>query len=133
MKHLHAFLLALLLAGAVVAATLAVLRTTSLGADAKKPSAVPDTRIAARNAKLDKIEAGLRRSLKKKPPPLPKLPKRKAAQVVHVVSSPPPVQPQPSAVAPATSQVVAPSSGAQSGGTGEQEGEPEDDHEGGER
>jgi hypothetical protein len=74
MKRSHALVLALLLGAAAVAATFSVLTTTSLGIGAK--AAVPAAEIAARNAKLDKAEAAVRRALEKKPPALPKLPKR---------------------------------------------------------
>jgi hypothetical protein len=108
MKRSHALLLALLLGVAVVAATFAVVTTTSLGMSARAAApAMPDARIAARTAKLDKTEAALRRALRKKPPALPKLPKRVAPQsrVVHVVSSPPPAEPVSVATsAPTTSQ-----------------------------
>ena len=100
MKRSHAVLLALLLGVAVVAATFAVMTTTSLGMSAKAAApAGSSARIAARNHKLDKTEAALRRALGKKPPALPKLPKRVSAQphVVQVSSSPAPTQPVASA------------------------------------
>ena len=96
MKRSHAVLLALLLGVAVVAATFAVLTTTSLGMSAKAAAPAPSSaQIAARSHKLDKTEAALRHALKKKPPALPKLPKRASAQphVVQVSSSSAPAQP----------------------------------------
>ena len=96
MKRAHALLLALLLGVAVVAATFAVITTTSLGMSAKAAApTIASARFAARTAKLDKTEAALRRALRNKPPALPKLPKRAVAhpRVVHVVSSPLPAQP----------------------------------------
>ncbi len=106
MKRSHAVLLALLLGAAVVAATFAVMTTTSLGMSAKAAApAVSSTQIAARNHKLDKTEAALRHALKKKSPALPKLPKRVAAQP-HVVqvSSSGPAQPVAAAPSAPTSQ-----------------------------
>ena len=97
MKRSHALLLALLLGVAAVAATFAVLSTTSLGMSAKAAPATSSARIAARNAKLDKAEAALRHALKKRPPALPALPKRVKAQP-HVV--------QVAAPAPAAQQVA---------------------------
>ena len=90
MRRPHAFLIALLLGLTVVAAGYAVLRTTSLGMSAKQTAAIPDEQIAARKAKLDKVEAALARALAKKPPALPKLPKRRSAPVARVVSAPAP-------------------------------------------
>ena len=91
MKSSHAVLLSCLLAVAAVAATLAVLKTTSLGLQAKPAAAaVSANQVATRNAKLDRTEAALRRALRKKPPALPKLPARQtpAAHAVSVGSSP---------------------------------------------
>ena len=54
MKSSHAVLLSCLLAVAAVAATLAVLKTTSLGMQAKPAAAaVSAEQLAARNAELD--------------------------------------------------------------------------------
>jgi hypothetical protein len=86
-KRSHALLLAILLGAAALAAAFAVLTTTSLGMSAKQPSAVSDAQIAARNAKLDKAEAALRRALEKKPPALPKLPKHASAPGVRAAGS----------------------------------------------
>ena len=77
MKSSHAVLLSCLLAVAAVAGTLALLKTTSLGVQAKPAAAaVSAEQAAARNAQLDRTEAALRRALRKKPPALPKLPAR---------------------------------------------------------
>jgi hypothetical protein len=107
MKRSHALLLALLLGVAAVAATFALLSTTSLGISAKAAPATPTAQIAARNAKLDKAEAALRRALRKRPPALPELPKRINPHPPVVQVTAPPAHPAagPSA---ATSQ---PSSG----------------------
>jgi hypothetical protein len=91
MKPSHAVLLSCLLAVAAVAATLAVLKTTSLGMKATPAAAsVSAEQIAARNARLDRAEAALRRALRKKPPALPKLPARltPAVHQASVSSSP---------------------------------------------
>jgi hypothetical protein len=91
MKSSHAVVLSLLLAVAAVAATLAVLKTTSLGMRAKPAAAAGSAeQVAARNAQLDRTEAALRRALRKKPPALPKLPVRQtpAAHPASVSSSP---------------------------------------------
>lgn len=86
MKSSHAVLLSCLLAVAAVAATLAVLKTTSLGMQAKPAAAALSAeQVAARNAKLDRTEAALRRALRKKPPALPKLPARHSP-VAHPAS-----------------------------------------------
>jgi hypothetical protein len=90
MKSSHAVLLSCLLAVAAVAATLAVLKTTSLGMQAKPAAAAPAEQVTARNARLDRTEAALRRALRKTPPALPKLPARQtqAAHPASVGSSP---------------------------------------------
>lgn len=103
MKSSHAVLLSCLLAVAAVAATLAVLKTTSLGMQAKPAAAaVSAEQLAARNAELDRTEAALRRALRKKPPALPKLPARQtpAAHPASVGSSPSSSQGAVSAAAP---------------------------------
>jgi hypothetical protein len=97
MKRTHALLLALLLGVAVVAATFAVVTTTSLGTSAQAAPSGSSAKIAARNAALDKSEAALRHALKKKPPALPRIPMRQAAHTVQVRSS---VPAQPAAAAP---------------------------------
>lgn len=120
MKRSHALLLALMLGAAAIAAAFAVVTTTSLGMSATRPSAVSDAQIAARNAKLDRAEAALRRALEKKPPGLPKLPKHRSASAVRVVGSSGPVQTG-MAVPVAAPTVVASSS--DDGGTPESESE----------
>jgi hypothetical protein len=109
MKRSHALLLALLLGVAVVAATFAVMTTTSLGMSAKAAApATSSAQIAARNHKLDKTEAALRRALAKKPPALPKVPKRVAAepQIVHVSTASPATQVATAPPAPTSTQPV---------------------------
>jgi hypothetical protein len=135
MNRLHALLLALLLGASAVAATYAVLKTTALGTNAKATTVgISESRLAARNARLDKVEAALRHALRKKPPALPKRPKRIAPQshVVHVASSTPPAQSV--ATTPATVLASTSSSGSSSAsgstsddgsGTNEPEPEPE--------
>ena len=117
MKRLHVLVLALLLGAAAVAATFAVLTTASLGTGAKAAPAVSSAEIAARNAKLDKAEAAMRRALKKKPPALPKLPKRVDSQP-RLVRVTPPAAP----VAAPTTQ-----SGSDDDHEAEWEGEEDDD------
>ena len=90
MKRLHVVLLAVLFGLAIIAATFAALETTSRGAQASV-SGPSSKEIAAREAKLDRAEAALRRALHKKPPGLPKLPKRISPPSSRVVGSPAPV------------------------------------------
>jgi hypothetical protein len=68
LKRIHALFIALALGIAAVAGTFAALETTSLGAEA---ATVSEAEIAARDRKLDRAEAALRRAAKRRPPRLP--------------------------------------------------------------
>lgn len=93
MHKLSVTVLALALAGAAVLGTVAVARTTGLGAAARQAN---DAAVAARAQQLTAFEAKLRKELKAKPPALPKVPKAPAATAVAqaprvVYHQPPPV------------------------------------------
>jgi aminoglycoside phosphotransferase (APT) family kinase protein len=93
MKRLHALLIALALAVAVVAGTFAALRTTQLGAKATSANRVDAAQIARQNRALDRAEAALRAELKRRPPAIAALPAAApppAAQTV-IYHRPPPI------------------------------------------
>jgi hypothetical protein len=121
----HAFFIALLLALALVSGSYAVMRTTALGLSAEQPASGSDRQIAARKARLDKIEAALARALAKKPPTLPGLPKRRPAPAARPVSRAAPV----SAAIPASNPFSSSSSSFEpnDGGGSEDDGEGGDD------
>jgi hypothetical protein len=64
----HTVLISLLLAAAVVSGAFAAVRTTSLGA---QRSSVSGKSIAARQQRLDNVDAQLRHALAQRPPVLP--------------------------------------------------------------
>ena len=68
MSKAHAVLISLLLAAAVVFGAFAAVRTTSLGAE---QSSASGENIAARQLRLDNVEAQLRHALAQRPPALP--------------------------------------------------------------
>jgi len=71
MTRTHAFLIALVLAAAAVAGTLALLRTTQLGAQRVVAPTISAAQIAQRNHALDQAQAALLAQLRRKPPALP--------------------------------------------------------------
>ncbi len=90
MHKLHLLLVALLLAGAAVLGAVAVTRTTGLGSTGRRAN---DRYVAARAAQLATAERKLREALARRPPPLPPLPKARAAAPTPriVYRRPPPV------------------------------------------
>jgi hypothetical protein len=76
MNKVHATGIALLLGAAAVLGMVAATRTAGLGHAASAPAQAGTTSsaIAWRAARLDRIEAALRRSLRSRPPKLPPLP-----------------------------------------------------------
>jgi hypothetical protein len=82
MTKLHAFLITLAVAFAVVAGAFAAFRTTQLGAASR--SGVSPVVLASQTEALDRTQASLDRSLKSRPPKLPKVPKVKPVPVPEV-------------------------------------------------
>lgn len=78
MKRIHALLIALALGIAVVAGTLAALRTTHLGSNATATN-VSSAQIAKQNRALTRAEAALRAELRHKPPAIAALPAKAPA------------------------------------------------------
>jgi hypothetical protein len=68
MKKTTALAIACAIAIAAVLGTVAVARTTTLGASAQRTSSKV---VAVRTHKLDRLELALRRELRRMPPPLP--------------------------------------------------------------
>jgi hypothetical protein len=73
-KRRHIIFIALMLGAAAAAGTLAATRTVDVGKAASAPR-FSDEAIAARSAKLDRMERSLRRALERRPPKLPRVPK----------------------------------------------------------
>jgi hypothetical protein len=82
MTKLHAFLIAVAVAFAVVAGAFAAFRTTQLGATST--ARVSPAVLAAQTQALDRTETSLRHSLKNHPPALPKLSRVKPVPVPAV-------------------------------------------------
>ena len=75
MKRIHALLIALALAVAVVAGTFAAMRTTQLGTSSTTATQHVSTAEVARQTRiLNRAEAALRAQLRRKPPKVPALP-----------------------------------------------------------
>lgn len=86
MEKLHVTILALLLAGAAMLGTVAVARTTGLGAAARHTN---DAAFAARARQLTAYAAKLRKELKARPPALPSVPKQQPVAAGSAPSSAP--------------------------------------------
>jgi hypothetical protein len=84
---------ALSLAFAAVAGTVALTKTVHLGQASAKP-AVSKRLIANRAAQLNRFEASLRAQLRRTPPVVPKVPPAPAAAATPAVSAPAPVASQ---------------------------------------
>jgi hypothetical protein len=84
MKQTHIFVVAIGLAAAAGFGLLAVSKTTTLGASARRAS---DATITAQTRKLDRFEASLRQALARRTPALPKVP---VVRPVPPASSPAP-------------------------------------------
>ena len=74
MERTHAFAVAVAVAFAAIAGTIAALRTTQLGAHARAATHVSGAQVAKQNLALDRAERALLAELRKKPPALPPLP-----------------------------------------------------------
>jgi hypothetical protein len=92
MSKSHVVALAVLIAAATAIGTYAATRTTELGVQARAASSNGvDRVVTVRTRRLDSLEAQLRKTLAKKPPALPALPKAQTQprQATRFVSSPP--------------------------------------------
>lgn len=76
MDRRHGLFIAIAIGLAAIAGTYAAFQTTDLGVQAKTAS---QEEIAAADVRLDRQEAALRRAARKRPPKLPKLPRRASA------------------------------------------------------
>lgn len=74
MNKTHAAAIAFLLAASAVLGVVAATRTVGLGRTASAQPPAAGAAIAARTHRLDRIEAALRRSLRRRPPKLPAVP-----------------------------------------------------------
>jgi hypothetical protein len=74
MKRIHTIFIALVLGAAAAAGLFAATRTTDLG-HAAAAERVSGRAVAARSAKLDRLERSLDKAFAKRPPKLPKIPK----------------------------------------------------------
>ena len=74
MGRLKGLALSLVVAACIVAGAAAATRTAHLGQAATEPQRVPDTVLAARRAKLDRVERSLRKAQDARPPALPRVP-----------------------------------------------------------
>ena len=89
MRKLHIIVIAGLLGLTAILGTFAATRTASLGVAARHAIAAS---LSARSRQLDAYEATLRRSLARKPPALPAVPKTTAAVRPRIVyHRPPPI------------------------------------------
>jgi hypothetical protein len=85
MKRVHTLFIALVLGGAAAAGLLAATRTVDLG-QAASPNPASAQAIAARAAKLDRLELSLEKALAKRPPKLPKVPRVRHASLASAPS-----------------------------------------------
>lgn len=85
MKRIHTLFIALMLGAATAAGLLAATRTVDLGR-ATSPNPASAQAIAARAAKLDRVERSLQAALAKRPPSLPKVPHARHASLASVHS-----------------------------------------------
>jgi hypothetical protein len=72
MRKVHVLAVALLLGAAAILGVVAATRTAGIGAASHLP--VRKSSVAARAHRLDRVELALRRALRDRPPPLPRLP-----------------------------------------------------------
>jgi hypothetical protein len=85
MKRVHTLVIALMLGAAAAAGLLAATRTVDIGqAAASKPGSAQA--LAARAAKLDRMERSLENALAKRPPKLPKVPRTQHASLAGMPS-----------------------------------------------
>jgi hypothetical protein len=78
MKRMHTLFIALMLGAAAAAGLLAATRTVDIGR-AASPAQPSAQALAARAAKLDRMQHALQKALAKRPPKLPKVPHRQRA------------------------------------------------------
>lgn len=87
MKKSHVFVLAVLIAVGATFGSYALTRTTELGVQVRTASNKDvDAVVTTRTRQLNTLEISLRKALAKKPPPLPRLPKK--VKALPVQSSP---------------------------------------------
>jgi hypothetical protein len=85
MKRAHTLFIALMLGAAAAAGLLAATRTADIG-QAASPKPASAQALAARAAKLDRMERSLQKALAKRPPKLPKVPHPHHASLAGVAS-----------------------------------------------
>jgi len=95
MKRIHAIIIALALAVAVVAGTFAAMRSAQLGAASSATPRVTSSEVARQTHALNRAEAALRAQLRRRPPAVRGVPARpavaqtviyhRAPTIVHVV------------------------------------------------
>jgi hypothetical protein len=85
MKRVHTLFIALMLGGAAAAGLLAATRTVDIG-QAASPNPASAGALAARAAKLDRMQHSLERALAKRPPKLPKVPHTQHASLAGMQS-----------------------------------------------
>jgi hypothetical protein len=73
MKRIHTLVIALVLGAAAAAGLVAATRTVDVGAAEARPQ-LSESAIAARTARLDRLERSLEKALARRPPKLPKVP-----------------------------------------------------------
>jgi hypothetical protein len=81
MKRIHTLFIALMLGAAAAAGLLAATRTVDIG-QAASPKPASTQALAARAAKLDRMQHSLQKALAKRPPKLPKAPHTQHASLV---------------------------------------------------
>ena len=81
MKRIHTLFIALMLGAAAAAGLLAATRTVDIG-QAASPKPASAQALAARAAKLDRMQHSLQNALAKRPPKLPKVPHTQHASLV---------------------------------------------------
>ncbi len=85
MPRTHVAVVALSLALAAIAGTVALTETIRLG---QARAGASSAAVAQRTAELDRFEASLRAELRKTPPPVPKLPPASAVPAVRSPATP---------------------------------------------
>ena len=85
MKRVHTLFIALMLGAAAAAGLFAATRTVDIG-QAASPKPAPAQTLAARAAKLDRMERSLQKALAKRPPKLPKVPHMQHASLAGMPS-----------------------------------------------
>lgn len=86
MKRIHTLVIALVLGAAAAAGLVAATRTVDVGAAEAHPQ-LSESRIAARTARLDRLERSLQKALARRPPKLPRVPEASASSSQPVQSA----------------------------------------------